>query len=329
MPTQTTQRKYLLTQDEGEDNYVLQIDNSSMETLTTCPRSAYYSLIQGRVAVGGEALVYGSAHHEGLEAYYKGKTVEEVRRAVYETFDGNVFAGWRTPESALESIMDYMQRWKHETIVPLKDGNGTPMVEIPFSIPLGEIEVNEFIRHQKNLLVKDCADDTSTMFFVNKLTIFWTGKIDMFIKLDGGNWIMDHKTSSIKGESYYAGFELSHQTIGYTWAGEQILKEPVTGFLLNLIINRKPTKTGKGREFDRRQYYYPRYRIDEWPKDTMAILEDLVGYLVKGSFPPMRAWCVGKYGKCRYHDVCCVPPENRIKMLHSTLYQDNTWSPLD
>ena len=218
---QAETRKYLLTHDQGDD-YILQLDNSGMETSTTCPRSFFYSSIQARVAKGGEALVYGSAHHEGLEAYYKGKSIQEVRSAVLNTFEQGQEMGWRTPESALDSVTQYIAKYKNETIKPLRDGEDKPMVEVPFSIPLGEIEVDDFFQIDRSFLVNPegdtCIAGTKPdgSFYINKLTIFWTGKIDMFVLMDGGKWIMDHKTSSIKGESYYADFELSHQTVGYT-----------------------------------------------------------------------------------------------------------------
>jgi len=324
------QRKYLLQHDEEPDDYVLLIDNSSMEKMTTCPRSAMFALIEGRTPPSRPPLIFGGAHHNGLEAHYKGKSDDEIVQAMTAEFDPNISMDWRTPELCLESMSDYIKKYKNETITPLLGQNNLPMVEIPFSIPIGTVEINGHLQFPPRKLVKDYRGDIEEQqLYVRNITIFWTGKIDAFMKEGRSIWVMDHKTSSIKGNTYYDNFELSHQTIGYTWAAEQILGEPVQGFLLNLIINRKPTKSGTGREFDRRKYFYPRYRIDEWPHDTLAVIDDMIHRLMQGVFPPARAWCTGKYGKCPYFDVCCGPPDTRMAVLHSSAFEDNTWSPLD
>jgi len=323
------ERKYLLQHDEEPDCYVLCIDNSSMETMTTCARSAEYSLIEARRGTGKAPLIFGGAHHNGLEAHYKGKPQEEIETALLESFEPDVFMDWRTPECCLDSLRDYQKKYKHETISPLKDASGRPMVEIPFSIPLGEVDVSGHFNFSPTTLVQAYKGSEAESLYVNKLTIFWAGKIDAFMKEDHAIWVMDHKTSSIKGNTYYDNFELSSQTLGYTWAAEQILGRPVEGFLLNLIINRKPSKSGTSREFDRRKYYYPKYRIEEWPTDTLSIIDDMIHRLMQGVFPKSTAWCLGKFGKCQYHDVCCSPPDMRLNILHSPAFENNDWSPLD
>lgn len=325
--------QYLLHHDQ-DDDYILQCDNSNTELDITCPRQAEYALVHKRKSLPHEALTFGSAHHHALDAFYSGQPLEEVKKVVLQTFVGHTpeLDSWRTPEHALESMLDYIQHYKNDSLRVVADEDKVPFVERSFSLPLGEILLDQVVKTPKELLVDPELYPSSSLdtgsFYVRSLKVFWTGRLDLLAHDEGDLVLVDHKTSSIKGEQYYQQFEMSQATIGYIWATEQLIGRRVDAFLLNLIINRKPTRTGVGREFDRRKFYYPRYRIDEWPQDTLNNVEDFVRHLVQNKFPPRRAWCINKYGRCPYYDVCCAPPERRLEILHSSWFTDNVWTPL-
>lgn len=314
---------------EGDD-YILQIDNSTLEVASTCARAAEYQIVEGRVPIPRGALLYGGAIHLGLEEYYRGGD----RRAVFtETLKGfektPLVEDWRTPDRALECMSDYMSEYprERETFKPLVTPEGKQMVEIPFSIPLGEVPMNTDVPFSPGALVEGFTDRDSQLY-IDTVHVFWTGKIDMVVEIPPDKWVLDHKTTSVLGPTYFEDFVLSQQTVGYTWATEKILGEPVKGLLLNVIMGRPRSKSGVSQEFQRRRFIYPRHRLDEWPVNTLYLCADLLSYLARGYFPRMTKWCIGKYGKCKYHDVCSADPDLRNSILHSDSFENNTWSPL-
>ena len=329
-PTKPTgPRRYLLSH-HHEDNYALQIDNTSLESWNTCPRSGEYRLIAGRVSPGRTALVYGGAVHAGLEHLYRNfsnfnddEVLAEACQETIDSFEAPVpFDEWRTPDKAVDTLRRYVKEYKREPFTLLGDG-----IEVPFSVPLCVVSVNTqlpSICFDPN----DFPDVQGDYVNVDDIHVYWTGRIDLALVMDGHAWVMDHKTTSILGPTFWGNFELSAQTLGYTWAAQQIFDRTFSGLIVNAIVGRKPTKTGVGCEFHRQRFPYRQSQLNEWERNTSALVSDFIADLCREYFPMRTAWCMGKYGKCPYHDVCTLPEDQRQSLLYSDHYVDNTWSPL-
>lgn len=335
-------RRRILQSIDDQDNYVLQIDNSTLETYVTCPRSYEFGNIHGRTPEPKSALVFGSAIHRGLELYYKARPNSEIIHAILSEFpvEDNSFASdlgldgdsneWRTPELAVETVLEYMVRYPRDreswSLMNFAEG---PAVEIAFSLPLLETKINALCPWPQNSLVVGAA--SPDQFHINTLTVFWTGKMDLLVQSrgDSGIWVMDHKTSSIAGGQFLNDFLLSQQTLGYTWAAREMLGITPHGFILDLIMNRKPTRTGTSRDFGRYPYAYPEWKLTEWRNDVQAHIVKLLHDLFDRNFPKNPKWCVGKYGLCPYSTVCNINPEDRLNALQGSGFADNIWSPLN
>jgi hypothetical protein len=303
------------------DGDTLLIDNSSLEHFTTCPRQAYYSIVR-KLKPSGErsALVFGGIIHKILETRYRACTslhaqsdqVTNLMLAVAE----REFAKWTPPEDdfrtyscAVEFIRRYEEQYPFEQFEVLRGQDGSPMIEVPFAIPLGEIE------------------------WLDKMVkVIWMGKIDLvYISQNGGGlYVMDHKTTSIMGPNFAVPFEISHQLYGYAWAVEQLTGQQVSAVVVNGLGMRKPTKTGKAFEFMRPVIPVQRLLVDEWKLDTMHIVSDFLENCRRGYAPKHTVWCVGKFGECPFRKVCTLPdPAQREVMLESGEFTSNTWSPLN
>lgn len=138
---------------------------------------------------------------------------------------------------------------------------------------------------------------------------------------------VDHKTTSMLGSTFYDDFRMSSQTVGYHWAMRQ--RHPdLKGFILNVIAWRKPTKTGTSLEFQRMPFYYDEFRLVEWYTDTVHQINDFLAHLQRNYFPKQTKWCVGKYGKCQYFDVCsAASKDERDFVLASDMFSNVTWTP--
>lgn len=303
------------------DGDTLLIDNSSLESVTTCPRLAYHTLIR-RLRPSGDrvALSFGGIVHKILEARYRAISslhaqsdeITNVMLAVAE----REFKTWSPPEDdfrnfscAVELIQRYGDAYPFEQFEVARLTDGTPLIEVPFAVPLG----------------------TVTLSNGKTIKVVWTGRIDLcYLSTNGGGlYVMDHKTTSVMGPSWEASFTISHQLYGYAWAVEQLSGLQVSAVVINGIGIRKPTRTGKAFEFIRPVKTIQRGLLEEWKKDSLHIVSNLLEMEITGYFPKHTAWCQGKFGECAFFKVCTLDdPEQREFLLNSGDYQKNEWSPL-
>ena len=311
----------LLTPTDEPGVFSLRIDNSSLESFTTCARNAEHTLVDKKRPAGRRSpLEFGSAIHDALEHRYRlavnrPLTDEEkhqvIQRAVsyLTTVSPPEADDWRNASQAHDVLVKYFETYATEVFTVLD-------VENAFSLPLCEIPVD---------LV-----DPRTKQHVDLVKVYWTGKMDVIARnLNNQTFLIDHKTSSMLGPSYYRQFENSQQMHGYCWAASEIYNTPVRTVLINVLGSRKPTRTGKSIQLERQFYHYPNYMIDNWRHNVETLVADFLSHYFRDYFPMQTAWCVGKYGDCPFLDVCLLEPAQRRVMLDSANYEDNTWSPLD
>jgi hypothetical protein len=316
------------------------IDNSSLERFTTCPRSAEYYICNKRESSDSRiALSFGKAIHTILEARYKHNSNVVTRVPGISDHDTSelmlaaakgAFADWpfddpeeyRNFSTAVTFIEKYNAHYPMEGFEIVKLPDGRPAIEVPFAVPLGELDING------DLTVRN-PDGTIITKHFDKLKVVWTGRIDLIYRREGRIYIMDHKSTSMMGPQYFKEFDLSSQVYGYLWAASTLLNQPVAGFIVNALAFRKPTPKGKPYEFSRYPVPADDSLIQEWQQDTMFILSDFVEMAKRGYFPKHTKWCVGKYGVCSYAPICGLPPHQRQIMLGSGNYKTVQWNPLD
>lgn len=291
------------------------IDNSSLERFTTCPRSAQYYIEKKREGIEErEGLGFGKRIHQILEARYMlhpNVLDPETGNAMRSTAE-RVFADWvpgdgsfRTLSTAMGFIDAYNATYPVEAFHTLDLPNGRKGVEVPFAIPLCSLDVEG-----------------------HPIKVIWTGRIDLIYKREERVYIMDHKTTSMMGPTYFKEFELSSQVFGYVWAVQKLLGVTIDGFCVNALAFRKPTKTGKALELLRHIVPIDQSLVAEWEHDTQTIIGDLVNNAVRNDWPKHTKWCVGKYGVCEYAAICGLPTNQRDVLLQSNMFRDVTWSPL-
>lgn len=317
----------------ADDEYILRIDNSSLENFAACDRASFYRLIIGKTSAGSSALTYGKAIHAALEIFYRdGYDISRMLAAGAKQFelDPPDLGEWRTYQTFEKAIVTYCRHYglsevSSDSFIPLTL-NGAPAVEAKFEDHLGEVTINAELPFSREQLVVDATE--AGPFFVSKLHIVWTGMVDVIAHQEPNNWIVDHKTTSVEGPSYYDSFNMSQQFIGYVRSTRKLTQQPINGALLNVIIGRKPTKTGTNLDFSRRFYVYPEHLVAEWQDDVLSLIEDFVERLKSGYFPKRTLWCTNKFGTCPFMDVCTLPEEHRNMMLDTSKYTTYTWNPL-
>jgi hypothetical protein len=323
----------LLTPLPEPGEFLLSIDNSTLEGYERCPTFTLYKFVYRRQAHARNAsLVAGGAVHKAIELQLKGEDPATQDAGIIKYFLDNptTLDEYRTPPY----VMEVMRHYRERCAVPdyeLTVLGDPPIIERPFELPLGVLDVNTMIR----------LPHWPEPQLVRRIHVAWSGRFDVIADVMYGHRIIDHKTTSITGDYFYMQFPLSHQTIGYTWAARQLFPElGIKGVCINTIAMRKPTtgasslisKGPRGGEpalqFFRLLYDYSEERATEWARNCMMIIEDLVHCLVRNFYPMYTHHCMNKYGRCPYHDVCTLDNVTaRHRMLTSEEFEDVTWSP--
>lgn len=314
------------------DGDTLLLDNSSIEKVTTCPRSAELGLCHKLQGAGDRvALRFGGIAHKCLEVRYRSgapmyEQTPTIQQAMIVTA-ADEFSRWQPPEDEyrnydrmVDLIHNYGLQYPFEDFQIPTFPDGKLMVEVPFAYPLGTLEVNceLWIRNPDRSIEKR---------FVKTIKIIWIGKIDLPYILNGQLFLMDHKTSSMA--TNMDEFLISHQFYGYAWALEQMLSRKVDGVIINRIVCRKPTKTGIPFTFERKYIPIGRGLLAEWKLDCLHIIADFIEGARRGYMPKHTSHCVAKFGTCEFHKICQLDdPAQRAIMLTSGEYTERTWSPL-
>lgn len=335
----------------GEDpqDWALLIDNSRSELGQACPVKSLFGMVLQRIPAGtSPALTFGSAIHKGLEVFYArdgADTKEQVYEAVakevekeYAKAGESLFNEWRTLDRAIYTLERYTNEYWDEPVEVYRKQDGGFAIEMPFSIPIGVIDVYRKVQVPPNIrsavyLDRLFGEHLPRYYFGEKkirtIQVFWTGRIDLCAKVDGEPWVIDHKTTSILGETYWKMFALSQAAVGYVWAARQSTRLPFSGLCANVIVGRKPTKTGVSLAFERRFFPYPAHRLEEFVPNALSMTRNFVDQIVSGDFPRYTGQCISKYGVCPYHSVCEATPASREMILFSNQYKDQRWSPLN
>lgn len=306
------------TSEEGV--YELLVDNSSKELFETCSRAQFYYTVMRREGIAERpSLFRGTVIHGALARRMLGVSEADQLRYIMDAYKDKDFGPdeWRTCERAVETIQLYNKQWPAETEpfdLVVEDRNGRVAVEVPFKLYLGEAHLDSWV------------ETHAGRFFVKKVLVYWTGIIDAVISYSGILLVMDHKTTSVLGTTFFDDFVLSSQMHGYVWAARK-LGWDCKGLFLDVLAGRKPTRTGIANEFQRQRYFYSEEHLAEWERDTFTLITDFLEHLCRGYFPKSPKWCFGKYGRCQYWDVCSQLPQNRKQMLDSELFKNVTWDP--
>jgi hypothetical protein len=172
---------------------------------------------------------------------------------------------------------------------------------------------------------------------VRGVRIVFTGRVDLSVHYDGKLWNVDHKTTSLYGNSFWDDMGMSAQQRGYCWSLWKATGTLPAGYVINAIRVRRPTKadlaleeaTFRADDFQRQFFTLAEADLHEWERNTLALVDEMLYHYENDFMPQKRKWCVGKYGRCQFYDVCSLPQDSRETILTSSLYENDTWTPLN
>jgi len=273
----------------------LSLDNSKRSTFIACPKKYYYEYVANlQKETGSTALRYGTCFHAGLEAYY-----EHVR-----------VNGWTKDGEALKAaILHAKEVWEEETALFssfYEDYRTLPNLVLAlttyfnhFSADEGFLEVISPEKAFKILIT-----DTDNFSF------YFTGKIDLKIRLNGAVWGNEFKTSGLSLKQQTARIQKSPQIIGYSYAIRETssAQEAPEGFLTTLhqITSRRKKDGEYGKltiDFTRPPQAFSHQDICHWRKSILHTAKSLSSAIKDNFFPKYFDSCY-QYGRCKFMDLC-------------------------
>lgn len=282
-------------------------DATSLNAWLTCPQYYKYTILDGWRSKGESVHLWFGGHiATALENFYKyraqGMDYETtLRQVVRDTLQATWHNGApdtfddqrKTRENLIRSIIWYAEHFKDEHIEVVHLADGTPAVELSFSLDFGN-----------NLL--------------------WCGHIDRVVNYSGDTYIMDQKTTgSTINNKFFKQFHLSTQMSGYTFAGKALYHIPVKGVIIDGI------QIAVGfTSFERGFTFRTDAQLQEWYDEAHLHIANARAATLANQFPKNTTAC-DKFGGCAFRDICSRSPESRLNYLHGDFEIKNLWDPLE
>jgi PD-(D/E)XK nuclease superfamily len=283
-------------------------DATCLEAFKRCPRLYYYKMIEGwRSKTDNIHLRFGGEFHTALQQYELVKAdgldhdecmFHVVRELLYRVEDWDPDDKYKNRQFLIRSVIGWLDKYKDDNAVVIKQANGKPAVEVSFAFELdyGPIEGQPYVL---------------------------CGHLDRIVDFQGELFVMDHKTTKTTPSSYYWDqFEPNNQMTLYTLAGKVIFQTNVKGVIIDsaqLMIDTT--------RFTRGTTYRTQDQLEEWLLDLEDHLDLALKY-AKQNYWPMNDTACDKYGGCEFRDVCSKSPSVRSHFLKGDFNQEEPWNPL-
>lgn len=258
-------------------------DNTKISAFVKCPR--WYSIRHVddmRPRFNQTALEFGSAYHDGLAAWYETYDIKYALSVVQDRPYEEVEGDYRTKGLVLTALAKYIEHW-------------------------GDDRQWKIILNETAFDIEDPADGFR-----------WGGRLDLVVEWNGRLWVVDHKSTSYGGSTWWHEFDNAPQMGGYVYAGTQLHGAPIAGVIINRTVIRKSGTF----EFERRPYLWPDWKLAEWKQHMIHRYQEIALAREHNSFHPNHYACVGKYGRCAAYGICTLPPVSRHRALKEDFIHD-------
>jgi len=286
-------------------------DNSMRSLGKACPRKLYFFLRGYETKFSKSYLVWGSAWHKIMDAWYK--STEQTERKFIQSltegvnyYDDNIGdqepSRLDTRDNLVTAFRYYVERYEAD---PFKLIEGAS--EQGFSWPL-----------------------LGTPFF-------YAGSMDGYIEWNPyGFLVLEHKTTSeYLSDSFVGQWEFSPQVTGYHWYLSKI-HENVYGVLVNMITKQIPSATSNWTtpRVHRVLVRKTEEQLLEFEEDVVEDINLFKSYYVLDRWPKTTnpRNCVGGPGlsACPFKRICSTPVDFRnvdISIYDHLCMREERWEP--
>lgn len=295
----------------------MKIDNFALTTFQACPAKYKLGILDGwRSRLASPALVFGGAFHEGLASWYSGEGLDAAIAAIESGWrDHNKFDDYRTLQRCKSVMEEYAKEYPAESFSVMRTDAGA-MIECTFTLDTG--------------MRLDCAGcgrvwtpedgiNICPSCHIEHEIIEYGGIFDGIIDFNGQYYILEHKTCSQMGPSYFKQFKPNNQITGYIWAARQLSGQKVRGALVNAIC---VTKTGT--RFDRQYITRNDSDITRWLRDLRSECNTIARHQRTGEWPYRTPSCL-QYGECTFHKVHTLSEDHEQLAMLEQDYIKQPW----
>ena len=199
-------------------------DFTTLDTFQTCRRKYYYFAVRNlQTKTKSNALLFGGAIHNALDIYYIARKagedggMEKAITAFEQEFVDREGDEIRTLATGTKLLRNYADVYANEPFVVV----GKP--ETGFVYPIDDVLMG--------------------------------GRMDLLVEWDDVLWVMEHKTTSKIGASYFKQFALDKQITGYIVGAETYTGRKVMGCMVNVLQPWKEVKRVSAKTKTMRDHY--------------------------------------------------------------------------
>jgi len=303
-------------------NFQFAWDATSLDLLRSCPRKYQLRILQGwNDKHMPPPLAFGIALHTLFETWHKVRahgmsnenailTMLHLALYIGETLPSG--DNRRTKETLTRTVLWYMDLFEDDHAKTLTCADGTPMVEYSFAIPILTL-----------------PDGTKCLY---------CGHIDRAVHWQGGNYILDYKTSAYQlTPEFFEAFKPSGQMSGYNLGAKVALSH--IGGCEGVVIDAVQLGVNFSR-FRRHILSYAPSEVEEDISDIQHWITTAKRYADESYWPKNPTAC-GRFFKtkggsderavidtgCPFREICSKPSHVREIYLKGGFVQRN-WDPL-
>ncbi|MFW5903006.1 MAG: RecB family exonuclease, partial [archaeon] len=240
-------------------------DSSSIKQFISCQRKYYWRYVKNLRLKEKEPapLNFGTAIHEALRIWYEEHNMDKAIEIFHEIWDERFKDKKRTHEKGEKILRQYAETYPTE----------------PFT----------------------WVSDPEEVFEIDLFGNRFVGRFDGVIDFQGDVYVIDHKTASRMGSSYFTRYRPDLQMTAYTWAARQLYPDKdVKGVLLNILYF-----TTRKIEFHRNITERQQFEIDEFLSLALNAMENIKARDRDDYKDWLPNWdhCV-RWGTCQFRDLC-------------------------
>lgn len=306
---------------------MLQLDNTKRNTYISCPRKYQLNYINDIFSVkGSTALRYGSVWHKVLEGFYitiakHGWTALEqaitmagemgTKAWEEETDKRSFYDDYRTIQNLMLSFVQYMNHYH------------------------GDEGFMEIIKPEQVFKILITPTKLEERAFPGIQPFYFTGQIDLQVKLSGRNWLMEHKSTGSQISRLSNQLHRTPQIMGYNYAAKVLSPEGnipdgslVSIHHLSAYKSRKTGEYGKPKiDFGRVPQIFSDKDLALWRFSFINDAYELQRHLEQGIFPERHTSCY-TYGACTYINICEQSRPIGKEILNGYFIDDDPWDVL-
>lgn len=277
-----------------------QFDYTSLSTFQTCRRKYDFRHNQGLVRKFDQtAPSFGKSIHLALNSWYVDHNIKKAIDIFKADYIENIEIDDKRTHKMGEWILNNYDNKYRDQNIELIENEKTFEIDVPGQLAFPN---NKFI-----------------------------GRIDKIIKWNGCLWIMDHKTTSQLGATYFYMAEPNLQFLGYAWAARKLGYE-IKGVLVDAILVAKGLLPGTSKNNNltplaRYDIYYKQEQFIEWEETVFSIIRDIHDAEEHNEWYPNFNSCTD-FGECPYRRICKEDKEIRPRIIEAD-FKVEYWNPLD